>query len=212
MIVTVDGPGGTGKSTVSRAVALRAGLPHLDTGAYYRATTLAVIEAGVDPDDQDGVVAVAREIHLAQEEGRVYLDGRDVTDAIRSEEVTAVVSVVSAHPEVRRILVAMQRSWIEDHGGRGVVEGRDIGSVVFPNAELKIYLDATPRVRAQRRAQETGEDLEEVLADLERRDHLDSSRPSSPLRIPDGAVVIDTSEMTFEQVVGEMMELIEAKS
>ncbi|HEX6219921.1 MAG TPA: (d)CMP kinase [Acidimicrobiia bacterium] len=211
-IVTVDGPGGTGKSTVSRVIAYKAGLPHLDTGAYYRAATLAVVEAGVDPTDERAVVDVVSGSRFDQESGHMFLDGRDVSEEIRSEEVTSAVSAVSAHPGVRRELVEKQRSWIDEHDGRGVIEGRDIGSVVFPDADLKIYLDASPEVRARRRARETGEDFDSVLADLNRRDRLDSTRVVSPLKVPEGAVVVDTSELSFEQVVEHLLHMITAKS
>ncbi|MFP3881118.1 MAG: (d)CMP kinase [Actinomycetota bacterium] len=210
MIVTLDGPGGTGKSTVSRAVAARAGLPHLDTGAYYRAATLAVLRAGVDPDDPEAVYRIVSRMSMDQEGDRMYLDGEDVSTEIRGEAVTSAVSDVSAHPKVRKLLVEKQRAWAEEHGG-GVVEGRDIGSVVFPDAEVKVFLDASPKVRARRRALETGERFEEVLEDLKRRDGLDSTRPASPLMVPEGAVVLDTSELSIDQVVEQLLGLIEAK-
>lgn len=211
MIVTLDGPGGTGKSTVSRVVAARAGMPHLDTGAYYRAATLAALEAGIDPSDGAAVERVVADSTFAQENGRMYLNGRDISADIRAEGVTAAVSAVSAHPRVRAALVELQREWVREHGG-GVVEGRDIGSVVFPDAKLKVFLDASPEVRAQRRALETGEPLEDVLADLNRRDSLDSTRAASPLTVPDGAVVVDTSDLTFDQVVDTLLGLIRARS
>lgn len=211
MIVTLDGPGGTGKSTVSRAVAAQSGLPHLDTGAYYRAATLAALESGVDPADGDAVSEVVSRSTFAQADGRMYVDGRDVSVDIRSERVTAAVSAVSAHPEVREALVELQRAWVDEHGG-GVVEGRDIGSVVFPDATIKVFLNASPEVRARRRAMETGEPLDEVLADLNRRDLIDSTRTASPLTIPAGAVVIDTSELGFAEVVETLLALIRAKS
>jgi cytidylate kinase len=212
LIVTIDGPGGTGKSTVSRVVAHKAGLPHLDTGAYYRAATLAVLEAGADPSDPEAVFEVVSGLRLGQEAGRMYLDERDVSEEIRGEAVTAAVSAVSAHPKVRERLVEMQRAWIDRHDRRGVVEGRDIGSVVFPDAALKIFLDASPEVRAMRRARQTGEDVDEVLADLDRRDRFDSSRAASPLTIPDGAVVIDTSHLGFDEVVDRILALVRSKS
>ena len=212
VIVTVDGPGGTGKSTVSRVIAHKAGLPHLDTGAYYRAATLAVIARGQDPADEDAVTEIVSKARFAQESDRMFLDGQDVSDEIRGEEVTSAVSVVSAHPRVRRLLVEEQRTWIEEHAGNGVVEGRDIGSVVFPDAELKVYLDASPEVRAWRRARETGEDYDAVLADLNRRDRLDSTRPASPLKIPEGAVIVDTSKLAFDEVVEHLLGLIRARS
>ena len=212
LIVALDGPGGTGKSTVSRLVADRAGLPHLDTGAYYRAVTLAVLESGVDPLDADEVLHAAEQVTLDQEAGRMYLDGRDVTVEIRTEAVTAAVSPVSAHPLVRRHLVGLQRDWIDRHGRRGVVEGRDIGSVVVPDAEVKVFLDASPEVRARRRALEMGEDEAAVLADLGRRDRFDSTRSASPLVVAEGAVVLDTSELTVEEVVERVLGLMAAKS
>lgn len=211
MIVTMDGPGGTGKSTVSRVVAEKSGLPHLDTGAFYRAATLAVIEAGVDPEDSESVVDVVGEVMMDQEDGRMFLNCRDVSSEIRGDEVTSAVSAVSAHPEVRQALVRVQRAWVERHGG-GVIEGRDIGSVVFPDAPVKVYLDASAAERARRRAEETGEELDEVLEDLNRRDRLDSTRQASPLVVPEGAIVIDTSDLTFDDVVDRVLAVIESKS
>lgn len=209
-IVTLDGPGGTGKSTVSRAVAARAGMPHLDTGAYYRAATLAVLRAGVDPGDPEAVYRIVSRTSMDQEGDRMYLDGEDISTEIRGEAVTAAVSAVSAHPEVRRLLVEEQRAWAQEHGG-GVVEGRDIGSVVFPDAEVKVFLDASPEVRARRRALETGEHFDDVLEDLKRRDGFDSTRPTSPLRVPEGAVVVDTSNLSIDEVVEQLLGLIEAR-
>ncbi len=212
LIVTIDGPSGTGKSTVSRAVAHQAGLPHLDTGAFYRAATVAVLDAGIDPDDRAAVEFRVEGIRLDQVDGSTLLDGRDVSVEIREDHVSRAVSAVSAHRGVRDRLVEMQRRWIDDHGHRGVVEGRDIGSVVFPDAELKVYLDARPEVRAWRRARERGDDPHVVAQAMARRDHLDSTRLTSPLAVPEGAVVVDTSEMTFEEVVTRVLELIAAKS
>lgn len=211
-IVTIDGPSGTGKSTVTRALADRFGLPHLDTGAFYRAATVAVLEAGIDPDDHDAVVDVVRGIAVDQQAGATYLDGRDVSDRIRDPDVTGAVSPVSAHPEVRRLLVDQQRSWVERAGGSAVVEGRDIGSVVFPDAAVKVYLDARPEVRAYRRAMERDEDPDEVASHLARRDHYDSTRATSPLTVPEGATVVDTSDMGFEAVVDLVSRLVAAKS
>ena len=211
MIVTMDGPGGTGKSTVSRVVAQKAGLPHLDTGAFYRAATLAVIESGVDPDDAEAVVDVVGEVTMDQENGRMFLDCRDVSSEIRGDDVTSAVSAVSAHSEIRQALVKLQRAWVERHGG-GVIEGRDIGSVVFPDAQVKVYLDASAEERARRRSQETGEGVEDVLEDLNRRDRLDSTRQASPLVVPEGAIVIDTSALTFDEVVDRVLAIIESKS
>lgn len=210
MIVAIDGPSGTGKSTVSKRVAELTGLPHLDTGAFYRAATLTLLR-GDALVDQNRLIALVAEADLDQRDGRMFLDGEDVSQEIRGEPVTAAVSAVAAVSQVREILVQHQRHWVAERGDRAVVEGRDIGSVVFPDAEVKIYLDATPEVRAQRRADQTGEELDEVLRDIHRRDGLDSGRIASPLMVPVGAVVIDTSDMSFDQVVAEVMRHIEAK-
>jgi cytidylate kinase len=212
LIVTIDGPSGTGKSTVSRAVATEVGLPHLDTGAFYRAATVAALRAGVDLDDDQAVTDVIGGATMDQRDGVMYLDAEDVSRAIRESEVTAAVSRVAAIPEVRRILVSHQRDWVARHGSRAVVEGRDIGSVVFPQATLKIFLDARPEVRATRRAGETGHDHGSVLEDLERRDWLDSTRAASPLIVPPDAVVIDTSDLGFDEVVARVVELVRGQS
>lgn len=209
MIVAIDGPGGTGKSTVSKTVAELTGLPHLDTGAFYRAATLAGVRAGVT-DAEDGLIALVARTQFDQRDGRMYLDGQDVSNEIRGEEVTSAVSSVAAVPRIREILVQHQRQWVKERGDRAVVEGRDIGSVVFPEADVKIYLDATPEMRAQRRAAETGDDVDDVLEDLHRRDGVDSRRAASPLTIPIGAIVIDTTELTIDEVVSEVIRHIEA--
>lgn len=208
----MDGPGGTGKSTVSREVARRTSLPHLDTGAYYRAATLAALAAGADLGSEADVVRVIGSVEITEEEDRIFLDGADVSSEIRGEVVTANVSQVSAHPGVREILVERQRDWVRRHGGSAVVEGRDIGSVVFPDAEVKIYLDASPAVRASRRALQMGESPDQTLVELERRDSFDSERKASPLTVPPGAVVIDTSDLSFQEVVDRVLDLIDAHS
>lgn len=208
----MDGPSGTGKSTVSREVAKRTHLPHLDTGAYYRAATLAAIRAGVDLESEDEVTRAVGVADINEEHDGVFLDGENVSSEIRGGAVTTHVSRVSAYPQVREILVDMQREWVKSHGGSAVVEGRDIGSVVFPEAEVKIYLDADPSVRARRRALQFGDDPDDVIADLERRDTFDSTRAVSPLSIPEGAVIIDTSALTFNQVVERVLDLIAAHS
>ncbi|HEU4320876.1 MAG TPA: (d)CMP kinase [Acidimicrobiia bacterium] len=212
LIVTVDGPGGTGKSSVSRELARRAGLPHLDTGAYYRAATLAALEEGADLDDETAVSSIVASVDFTQDDGLMYLDGRDVSAEIRRDDVTKGVSAVSAHPRVRALLVELQRAWIRTHDGRGVVEGRDIGSVVFPDATVKVYLDASPEVRARRRAGQSGEDIDEVLEDLNRRDRLDSTRAASPMTVPDGAIIVDTSLLDFETVVERLLGLLPPES
>jgi cytidylate kinase len=201
VIIAVDGPGGSGKSTISRLLAQRHALPHLDTGAFYRAATLAVLEEGVDPIDQSAVVQAVRPRRFEQKNGRLLMDGVDVSAQIRTPQVTAQVSAVSAHPRLRQLMVALQRAWVADQGGSAVVEGRDIGTVVFPEAELKVWLTADPAERARRRALETGADQRVVAADLVRRDQYDASRPISPQRPAEDAVVIDTTGLSIEEVV-----------
>ena len=210
--MTIDGPSGSGKSTVSKAVASIVQLPHLDTGAFYRAATLAAIRAGVNLSDGDSVASVVRSLVLDQQGGVMTSNGEDVSDEIRGDVVTAAVSEVSAHPQVRWILVDHQRDWVDRHERRAVVEGRDIGSVVFPDATVKIYLDARADVRAVRRATQDGVDPDDVLADLEVRDRKDSTRKASPLTVPDGAMLINTSDLSFDEVVAEVVSAVSEKS
>lgn len=206
-VIAVDGPGGVGKSSVSRLVAARLGVAHLDTGAFYRAATLAVLEAGVDPVDADAVVVALAGRRIDQDGGRTTLDGRDISDAIRSDEVTAAVSVVAAHPEVRRRMVEAQQQWVHRRGNRAVVEGRDIGTVVFPDAAVKVFLEADPAVRAARRSNETGSEAAAVAAALAQRDRLDSTRTASPLVPAVDAIVIDTTHLTLDEVVERVLAL-----
>ncbi|MGI8529487.1 MAG: (d)CMP kinase [Geodermatophilaceae bacterium] len=205
-VIAIDGPSGTGKSTVSRAVAQELGWRYLDTGAMYRAVTWAVLRAGV-PVSEAADVARRCTISIGTDTSAeaVLVDGTHVEAEIRSPEVTADVSAVSAQPEVRSLLVQMQRSLIGD--GSIVVEGRDIGSVVVPDARLKIYLTANPDVRAARRAREVGAEAAEVGQALQRRDSFDSSREASPLRPAMHAVVLDTTAMTQDEVVGHILSL-----
>ncbi|GAC81767.1 cytidylate kinase [Gordonia malaquae] len=214
-VVAIDGPAGTGKSTVARRLADRVGAHYLDTGAMYRAATLAVQRADVAPDSDDVArVVAAADIRLAPgEDGTtvVTLDGDDVSAEIRTDTVTADVSAVSANADVRERLVDLQR----DHADSAllVVEGRDIGTVVFPTAALKVFLTATPEARAERRHRQNiaaGREsvLDEVLDSVNRRDHLDSTRAASPLRAADDAVLVDTSDMTLEQVLDRLTELV----
>lgn len=211
-ILAIDGPAGSGKSTISKAVAAALDVAHLDTGAMYRAVTFAVLERGVDPKDTAAVIGVAAEVDV-QVTDRVTVDGVDATVAIRTPEVTAAVSTVSAIPIVRREVVRLQRELALAPDGC-VVEGRDIGTVVFTDAPLKVYLTADPRVRAARRLAEmeskglTGPGsatLDEIAADIERRDHEDSSRIDSPLRPADDAVMVDTSDRTVDELVDEIV-------
>ncbi len=208
-IVAVDGPSGSGKSTVARGVAGALGLEVLDTGAMYRAVTLAALEAGCSLADEDACAKLARESRIEVERGVTRLDGRDVSAEIRGPEVTAAVSIVAAHPAVRRVLVERQRAWAEQHGG-GVVEGRDIGTVVFPDAPVKVFLTASDEERARRRHLDEAAAAREVEVAavreaLQRRDHIDSSRTVSPLRAADDAVVIDTTGRRVDDVVAEIV-------
>jgi cytidylate kinase len=212
--IALDGPSGTGKSSVARGVAARLGAAYLDTGAMYRAATVAVLDAAVDPGDADAVartVAAAR-IEVGTESGTelVLVDGVDVAVRIRGAEVTRNVSAVSAVPAVRRRLVDQQRALVAA-ADAVVVEGRDIGTVVLPDATLKIYLTAAPEVRAERRASQLGlTDAAEIAAlaqDLRRRDEYDSSRADSPLRPADGAVVVDSTDLDQQGVVDRIVEL-----
>lgn len=211
-VIAVDGPGGSGKTSVSRAVAMRLGLPHLDTGAYYRAATVAVLRAGVDLSDIHAVARCVAKTQLEYDHGRMTMNGQDVTLEIRSDEVTGAVSEVSAIPVVREQMVSLQRTWVREHGDQAVVEGRDIGTVVFPDAPLKVYLTAHPEVRAERRALEhpTSNDPSEIETDLRRRDTFDSSRSVSPLQQADDAVVIDTTDLSMDEVIDRAAELARA--
>jgi 3-phosphoshikimate 1-carboxyvinyltransferase len=196
LIVAIDGPAGAGKSTVSTAVATRLGLDRLDTGAMYRSVAALALERGVAPDDAAAVAELAGHSNIEVGE-RVTIDGLDVTDVIRSPEVGRAVSTVAANPEVRRQLVVRQRIWAMEHGG-GVVEGRDIGSVVFPEAQLKVYLTASADERARRRHDEAPEGVA-------RRDRLDSTREASPLREADDAHLLDTTDRSVQDVVEEVL-------
>lgn len=208
-VIAIDGPAGSGKSTVARAVAERLGLEYLDTGAMYRSVAFAALRRGVDPDDRDLVGRIAADLELdVAGDGTVLVDGVDATIEIRGPEVTRAVSLVAANPAVREEMRDRQRAWAESRGG-GVMEGRDIGTVVFPDATLKVYLDASPDVRAARRHKEVTElDYETVAADLARRDALDQGRDDSPLRTADDAVVIDTSDLTVDQIVTRVVEAL----
>lgn len=208
-VIAIDGPAGSGKSTVAKAVAERTGLPYLDTGAMYRSVAFSALRAGVDPDDSELVANLAAGMELQMgTDGTVTVDGADATIEIRGPEVTRAVSIVAANPAVRSEMRSRQRAWATERGG-GVMEGRDIGTVVFPDAVLKVYLDAKPEVRAARRSKEV-EDLsyETVASDLARRDALDQGREDSPLREADDAFVIDTSDLTVDQIVDTILEAL----
>ncbi|MHC3004091.1 (d)CMP kinase [Gordonia sp. GN26] len=218
-VVAIDGPAGTGKSSVSKLLADKVGASYLDTGAMYRAVTLAVLDAGVALDDPAGIARVVDAVDIelipnGDGSSTVLLDGRDVSGPIRTDHVTSAVSAVSAVPEVRTKLVALQRQ--NAQGRFVVVEGRDIGTVVFPAADVKIFLTATPEARADRRHKQNlsagrDSDYAAVLDSVNRRDHLDSTRAVSPLRAADDAVVVDTSDKTLMEVLDELSSLVETR-
>jgi len=220
LVIAIDGPAGTGKSSVSKGLARSLAARYLDTGAMYRIVTLAVVRAGVDLADTPAIEVAAADVPLSvgydPNEDKAYLDGEDVSREIRGDAVTRAVSAVSAVPAVRARLVGLQRE-LAAGPGSVVVEGRDIGTVVLPDADLKIFLTASAEVRARRRNDQNvaaglGDDYETVLADVKRRDHLDSTREVSPLRAADDAVVVDTSEMNESEVIARLTELVEQRA
>lgn len=218
VVVAIDGPAGTGKSTVSRGLARELGARYLDTGSMYRIVTLALVRAGVDLNDP-GAIAAAADVPLSigydPDVEEAFLGDEDVSAQIRGDEVTRAVSAVSAVSEVRTRLVAIQRE-LATGPGSVVVEGRDIGTVVLPDAPVKIFLTASAETRARRRNEQNiaaglPDDYETVLADVRRRDHLDSSRAVSPLRAADDAVIVDTSDMNQTEVVAALRDLVDKR-
>lgn len=207
LVVAIDGPGGVGKTTVSRGVARALGYQSLDTGAFYRAAALVVKFHRVDPEDEAGVLAALSGADLDYRHGAMFVEGVDVSTAIRSESITAASSRLARLPGLRQVLVGRQRAWVAACEDRAVVEGRDIGTVVFPGAAVKVYLDAPPGVRARRRAGETSTTLREVATQLGKRDRLDSTRAASPLTPAPDAVAIDTHPLTADQVIAQVLEL-----
>ncbi len=216
LVVAMDGPSGTGKSSVSRRLADRLGARYLDTGAMYRVATLRVLRAGVELNDPAAIAVTVKDLPLTigtdPSRELIELDGVDVSSEIRGNAVTKAVSAVSAVPEVREQLVALQRE-IAASAGRIVVEGRDIGTVVLTDADAKIYLTASAEARADRRNQQNiaegrGDDYEAVLADVQRRDNLDSTRAVSPLRPAEDAVLVDTSDLSMDEVIDELYRVV----
>lgn len=216
LILAVDGPSGTGKSSTCRALAKNLDAKYVDTGAMYRVATLAVLRAGVNPADTAAVIAATANLPLEVSDDpdskQVLLAGEDVSAVIRGDEVTRNVSAVSAIPEVRDNLVNLQRR-LAAEAHRAIVEGRDIGTVVLTEAPAKVYMTASAEVRAQRRYDQNmaagiASDYDTVLADVERRDAADSSRATSPLRPADDAIIVDTSDMTLEQVLQRLTDIV----
>ena len=220
LVVAMDGPSGTGKSSVSRMLAQRLDARYLDTGAMYRIATLHALRKGVDLTDPaaiaDATAGLPWSIGTDPSGEQVLLDGEDVGEEIRGDAVTKAVSAVSAVPAVRELLVAAQRR-LAGEAERIVVEGRDIGTVVIPDADVKIYLTASAEARAQRRnaqnlAEGRGDDYAAVLADVQRRDHLDSTRAVSPLRPADDSVLVDTSELGIDDVIGRLLLVVSERT
>lgn len=213
-LIALDGPSGAGKSSAAKRIAEALGWAYLDTGAMFRATALAIQRAGASLDDEASLRAVLDRLDLGQEGTRIFLNGEDVSDAIRTPEITKFVTPVSQDPRVRKVLLEQQRA-VGAKGGF-VVDGRDIGTVVFPNAGLKVYLTASVEARARRRfleqqAKGISMSLEEVAADIARRDHADSTRAEAPLRRADDAVELDSSGLTLDEVVDRIVALWRAR-
>lgn len=219
VVIAIDGPAGTGKSSVSRGLAQSLSARYVDTGAMYRIATLAMLRAGVDLEDPEAISAAAEvpiSVGFDPQVEQTYLDGEDVSVQIRSDEVTRAVSAVAAVPTVRARLVQLQRDLV--HGAdKVVVEGRDIGTVVLPGADVKIFLTASAETRARRRNDQNiaaglPDDYETVLADVRRRDHLDSTRAVSPLRPAEDALIVDTSDMTQAEVIDHLRSVVEQRT
>ena len=207
LVIAIDGPAGAGKSTVGREVARRLGLDYLDTGAMYRAVAFAALRYGIPVSDEDEVADLARRMDLTVDDSGVFVDGVDATTEIRGREVTEAVSAVASNTAVREELRARQRAWADEHGG-GVIEGRDIGTVVLPDAALKLYVTASPRERAERRVREIGGDVGDVEASISERDRRDMSRADGPLRKGSDAVVVDSTGLTVDAVVDNVIALL----
>ena len=203
-VIAIDGPAGAGKSTVARTVASRTGLPYLDTGAMYRCVALVALRQNLDISDVALMGEIASSSHIVIDEGIAILNGEDVSTEIRQPEVAQIVSIIAAHSTVRDAMREQQRLWVQEHNG-GVVEGRDIGTVVLPNADVKIFLTASPEVRAQRRVNQVGGDVQEIAANIAERDRIDSTRADSPLIAATDSHLVDSSERSVDEVVAEIV-------
>ena len=209
-VIAIDGPAGAGKSTIARAVAKALGIQYLDTGAMYRAVTVEAAQRGLPLADDSVVSAFVEDAVIDVGLEVVSINGRDVTQEIRTVETSKLVSIVATLSGVRAQLRRRQQAWVDQRGG-GVVEGRDIATVVFPEALLKVYLTASSRVRAERRVAQIGGDVEVIARELAARDEVDSTRADSPLSAASDSVVVDTSDRTIEDVVAEIVGLFEAR-
>jgi cytidylate kinase len=215
MVIAIDGPSGVGKGTVSRAIARMLGYRHVDTGAMYRAIAWLALERGIGLDDEAAISAMAANADIRIEDGRAAIEGVDVTRAIRTPEIDRAVTSIARLPAVRRVLVARQRAFAD--AGSLVMEGRDIGTVVFPSADVKIYLDASPEERARRRAADPAhggetQALNDVATALAARDRIDSTRAASPLVIAADAELVDTTGVPVEQVVQRVLEIVRRRT
>ena len=199
-VIAIDGPAGAGKSTVAKMVASRTGLPYLDTGAMYRCVALQTLRNGIAVSNEDAIADIAESAHIVIEGSIALLGEEDVSSEIRSPEIAGIVSIIAAQSPVRTAMRQQQQRWISSHGG-GVVEGRDIGTVVFPDAEVKIFLTASPKERAIRRVGQNGGNISTVAASIAERDRIDSERSDSPLRPADDGFIVDSTGLTIEQVV-----------
>jgi cytidylate kinase len=204
-VIAIDGPAGAGKSTVAKLVAEATGLPYLDTGAMYRCVALQCVRTGIDSSHESEVAAIADSIDITFVDTQCLMNGEDVSTDIRTTEIASIVSIIAAQSPVRTAMRTQQQRWIAQQGG-GVVEGRDIGTVVFPDAELKVFLTASPEERASRRVGQTGGNLSEIASNIAERDRIDSQRLDSPLRPADDAVVVDSTGLTIKEVVGEIVD------
>ena len=210
IVVAIDGPAGAGKSTIGRALAARLGLRYLDTGAQYRSVAVAMMRRGIDLADATTIEATAPEVQIEVLDEQLLIDGVESSAAIRTPEASQAASRVAVLPGVRRELARQQRAWASAHGG-GVIEGRDIGTVVFPEANLKLFVTASADVRAKRRSIDTGENPADVLSAIRERDGRDAGREHAPLMTADGARVIDTSDRSVEDIIDEIVDLLGAR-
>ena len=210
IVIAIDGPAGAGKSTIAKALAKKLSLRYLDTGAMYRAVTFAALTRNLDLSNESAIAKVASECVMLIDDDSIIIDGLDATQEIRGQKVTRAVSIVATNSLVRTELRGRQQQWVSEHGG-GVVEGRDIGSVVFPDATLKVYLTASPLVRAKRRVAQSGGDVELIAAEIAERDQRDSSRSDSPLMKTSDSVMVDTSNIDVNEVVDHIERLVVAR-
>lgn len=206
-VVAIDGPAGAGKSTVARLVAKEISVPYLDTGAMYRCVALAVLRGDIDSSDEEAVAEIAERVQITLHDDKVSLDGKDVSSEIRTKEIGAIVSVIAAMTPVRNYMRSQQQKWIAEQR-EGVVEGRDIGTVVLPQADVKIFLTASAQERASRRVQQNGGDLMQVASEIEERDRLDSTRQDSPLQPALDAVHVDTTGLSIDEVVHTIVSIV----